>query len=122
MPHPFCLCSQIKFIIFLNRNFKRNTLFDFNSIFLAVHGVNFLRIVCHRGVPDSTLSFQLGNGSRLYDAASHLFHDGDIGGLECETSPYLAALQKSEYADIPWTETLPKCYTRRSAKVRVGKH
>ena len=81
-----------------------------------------LRIVCHRGVPDSTLSFQFVNGSRFHDAARHLFHDGNIGGLECETSPHLAALQKSEYADIPWTETLPKCYTRSSAKVRVGLH
>ena len=39
-----------------------------------------------------------------------------------DIAKFVMAMQKSEYADIPWTETLPKCNTRRSAKVRVGKH
>lgn len=39
-----------------------------------------------------------------------------------DIAKFVMAMQKSEYADIPWTEALPKCYTRRSAKVRVGKH
>lgn len=39
-----------------------------------------------------------------------------------DIAKFVMAMQKSEYADIPWTETLPKCYTRSSAKVRVGLH
>ena len=39
-----------------------------------------------------------------------------------DIAKFVMAMQKSEYADIPWTKTIPKCYTWSTAKVRVGEH
>ena len=39
-----------------------------------------------------------------------------------DIAKFVMALQKSEYADIPWTETLPECYPRGIACECFGKH
>ena len=46
MSHFFLFCTQVRFIVFLRRDFDRHALHDFYA--KPVQPVNFVRIVCQK--------------------------------------------------------------------------